>query len=56
MSNDYIVSSSLDGTVRVWEVKEGKCMRTTVDSCVVNACRFHPINTNSFVVLLISTS
>lgn len=56
ISNDYIVSASLDGAVRVWDVKTVKCLRQVIDSCVVNTCRFHPNNTNTFLVCSLKLS
>jgi len=48
MTNDLIVSASLDGTSKVWQVSKGNCMRTLKDTCgaQVLCCCFQPLNEN----------
>lgn len=47
-TNDLIVTGSLDGTSRVWQVTQGKCMRVLKDTCgaQVLCCCFQPLNEN----------
>lgn len=47
-TNDLIVTASLDGTSRVWQVTKGKCMRVLKDTCgaQVLCCCFQPLNEN----------
>lgn len=47
-TNDLIVTGSLDGTSRVWQVTKGKCMRVLKDTCgaQVFCCCFQPLNEN----------
>ncbi len=47
-TNDLIVSGSLDGTSRVWQVAKGKCMRVLKDASAaqVLCCCFQPLNEN----------
>ncbi|XP_046408769.1 WD repeat-containing protein 13-like [Ischnura elegans] len=55
ISNDLLVSSSLDGTIRLWEVGqqtgEPRCLRIVRDqgAAEVLSCLFHPVN-NNFVI------
>ncbi len=52
LSNDHILSSSMDGTSRLWEVASGKCIRVVQDptNAEVLTCCFQPLNNNLFVV------
>lgn len=52
LSNDVILSVSLDATARVWDIAAGKCMRVIEDSMAAElmSCVFHPLNNNMFVV------
>ena len=47
-TNDLIVTASLDGTSRVWQVAKGKCMRVLKDTSAaqVLCCCFQPLNEN----------
>eukprot|EP01104_Vermistella_antarctica_P006461 TRINITY_DN1716_c0_g1_i1.p1 TRINITY_DN1716_c0_g1~~TRINITY_DN1716_c0_g1_i1.p1 ORF type:complete len:494 (+),score=80.94 TRINITY_DN1716_c0_g1_i1:51-1532(+) len=55
MSNEILLSCSLDGTVCAWDVQSGdgsgKCIRT-VDTGTTKClcCMFHPLNNNLFLV------
>ncbi|XP_063443917.1 WD repeat-containing protein 13-like [Mytilus trossulus] len=51
LSNDVILSVSLDATARVWDIAAGKCMRVIEDSMAAEllSCVFHPLNNNMFV-------
>lgn len=48
ITNDFILSASLDGTARVWNPASGQCPRVVNDShsCGLTACRFQPVNNN----------
>ncbi|XP_071797828.1 WD repeat-containing protein 13-like isoform X2 [Asterias amurensis] len=50
-SNDQILSSSLDGTVRLWAISSASCVRTVQDpdKSPIRACRFQPLNNNMIV-------
>ncbi|KAI9123669.1 hypothetical protein K1719_004969 [Acacia pycnantha] len=45
-SNQYIASSSLDKTVRVWEIAKGICIRVIYGVSSQLCIRFHPVNNN----------
>ena len=51
-TNDLIVTGSLDGTSRVWQVNKGECMRVLKDTCggQVLCCCFQPLNENMIFV------
>lgn len=49
VSNDLIVSCSLDCTVRVWNTNSGECIRIADDNNPVNCCAFQPLNNNLVV-------
>ena len=51
LSNDVILSVSLDGTARLWDVAAGSCMRVIEDSGggELLSCVFQPLNNNMFV-------
>lgn len=45
-NNQYIASSSIDKTVRVWEVSKGHCIRVIYGVSSQLCIRFHPVNNN----------
>ncbi|XP_065866874.1 uncharacterized protein [Euphorbia lathyris] len=45
-NNQYIASSSLDKTVRVWELSQGLCIRVIYGVSSQLCIRFHPVNNN----------
>jgi WD repeat-containing protein 13 len=47
-TNDSIVTASLDGTCRMWQISNGKCIRILKDNygAQVLCCCFHTINEN----------
>ncbi|MQL92459.1 hypothetical protein Taro_025073 [Colocasia esculenta] len=45
-NNQYIASSSLDKTVRVWEIAKGTCIRVIYGVSSQLCIRFHPVNNN----------
>ncbi|CAH1794227.1 unnamed protein product [Owenia fusiformis] len=51
VSNDIILSVSLDCTARLWNVTSGKCIRIIEDPLrsEVHCCLFQPLNNNFFV-------
>ncbi|CAH1274156.1 WDR5 [Branchiostoma lanceolatum] len=51
LSNDMIVSCSLDGTVRLWQVPTGTCLRVVgdCDGAEIMSCAFQPVNNNMIV-------
>lgn len=52
MSNDFIISTSKDKTIRIWNISNGKCIRKFEELNVIcTCCCFHPINSNFFFVL-----
>ncbi|XVE67020.1 hypothetical protein DITRI_Ditri08aG0126700 [Diplodiscus trichospermus] len=46
LNNQYIASSSMDKTVRVWELSEGLCIRVIYGVSSQLCIRFHPVNNN----------
>lgn len=52
LSNDIIVSTSLDGTLRIWNTEDGRCIREVVDpeTSELLCCTFQPMNNNLTVV------
>ena len=52
LSNDIVLSTSLDGTAKVWKVAAGSCIRTIEDGTGAEllCCIFQPLNNNMFVV------
>ncbi|XP_064611982.1 WD repeat-containing protein 13-like [Liolophura sinensis] len=52
LSNDVILSVSLDGTARLWAVAAGSCMRVINNpmECEIMSCVFQPLNNNMFVI------
>lgn len=51
LSNDLLVSCSLDGTIRLWDASLGACIRVVDDplGAPVNCCAFQPLNNNMVV-------
>ncbi|CAL1384899.1 unnamed protein product [Linum trigynum] len=45
-NNQYIASSSMDKTVRVWELSKGTCIRVIYGVSPQLCIRFHPVNNN----------
>ncbi|CAN0910517.1 WD repeat-containing protein 13 [Linum grandiflorum] len=45
-NNQYIASSSMDKTVRVWELSKGTCIRVIYGVTPQLCIRFHPVNNN----------
>lgn len=52
LSNDIILSVSIDGTAKLWDVAAGSCIRTIEDEQggELLCCAFQPLNNNMFVV------
>ncbi|XP_035217749.1 WD repeat-containing protein 13-like isoform X2 [Stegodyphus dumicola] len=52
ISNDLILSCSLDATVRLWDAALGVCIRVVEDpfSASVQCCTFQPLNNNMVVI------
>ncbi|XP_034996712.1 WD repeat-containing protein 13 isoform X1 [Zootoca vivipara] len=52
LSNDVIVSTSLDATMRIWATEDGKCIREIPDpdASELLCCTFQPMNNNLTVV------
>lgn len=52
LSNDIIVSTSLDGTLRIWNTEDGRCIREVRDpeASELLCCTFQPMNNNLTVV------
>ncbi|KAJ6655268.1 hypothetical protein lerEdw1_005460 [Lerista edwardsae] len=48
LSNDIIVSTSLDATMRIWATEDGKCIREIPDpdASELLCCTFQPMNNN----------
>ncbi|KAF6154014.1 hypothetical protein GIB67_026668 [Kingdonia uniflora] len=45
-NNQYVASSSMDKTVRVWEISKGHCIRVIYGVSSQLCIRFHPVNNN----------
>lgn len=45
-NNQYIASSSMDKTVRVWEISKGICIRVIYGVSSQLCIQFHPVNNN----------
>lgn len=45
-NNQYIASTSIDKTVRVWDVSKGLCIRVIYGVSSQLCIRFHPVNNN----------
>ena len=43
-NNQYIASSSMDKTVRVWEISKGLCIRVIYGVSSQLCIRFHPVS------------
>ncbi|TRY86434.1 hypothetical protein DNTS_004207 [Danionella cerebrum] len=52
LSNDIIVSTSKDGTLRIWNTEDGRCIREVLDpeGSELLCCTFQPMNNNLTVV------
>ncbi|KAI3675255.1 hypothetical protein L1987_84843 [Smallanthus sonchifolius] len=50
LTNQYIASSSLDKTVRVWDIPKGLCIRVIYGVTSKLCIRFHPVNNNFLTV------
>ncbi|KAL8209185.1 hypothetical protein R6Q57_008597 [Mikania cordata] len=50
LNNQYIASSSLDKTVRVWDIPHGLCIRVIYGVTSQLCIRFHPVNNNFLTV------
>lgn len=52
LSNDVIVSTSKDGTLRIWNTEDGRCIREVRDpeASELLCCTFQPMNNNLTVV------
>ncbi|KAK3006764.1 hypothetical protein RJ639_016205 [Escallonia herrerae] len=46
LNNQYIASSSLDKTVRIWDISKGLCIRVIYGVSSQLCIRFHPVNNN----------
>lgn len=51
-NNQYIASSSMDKTVRVWEISKGNCIRVIYGISSQLCIRFHPVRTQSIYSFL----
>lgn len=49
MTNEFLVSASLDNSIRIWDVNKGACLRIIYDDAPVTCVRFHPFNNNIVV-------
>ena len=56
IGNDFIISASHDGTYRLWDSSDGRCLREIEGQSNVQAtcCRFHPHNGNLLIVSITS--
>ncbi|CAA6667237.1 unnamed protein product [Spirodela intermedia] len=45
-NNQYLASSSMDKTVRVWDISKGICIRVIYGMSSQLCIRFHPVNNN----------
>lgn len=54
LSNDILVSTSLDATMRIWASEDGRCIREIPDpdGSELLCCTFQPVNNNLTVVRL----
>lgn len=43
-NGNYLVSSSFDKTIRVWDTQNGTCLRSFEETSPVTTLIFHPIN------------
>jgi len=49
-NNQYISSSSMDKSVRVWDIGKGHCIRVVYGTALQLCIRFHPVNNNFLLV------
>jgi len=49
-SNNMVISTSLDGTVRVWDRNTGQCHRLIKDAGVCQCCCLNPVSENLFLI------
>lgn len=49
VSNDLLLSCSLDSTLHLWNPSNGDCIRVLEDNCAILCCLFQPINNNLVV-------
>jgi WD40 repeat protein len=56
VSNDLMVTCSLDSTLCLWDVGSGKCLRVVKDQMGAEmlSCLFQPANNNMVIVSLVS--
>jgi len=50
ISNDFIISTSLDKTVRQWNAANGALKHTITEEAELNCCSFHPITGSLYAV------
>jgi WD40 repeat protein len=50
LTNELLLSVSLDGTMKIWDTSDGDCIRTIDGQVPLNCCIFHPLNANAFLV------
>eukprot|EP00002_Diphylleia_rotans_P025206 TRINITY_DN4984_c0_g1_i4.p1 TRINITY_DN4984_c0_g1~~TRINITY_DN4984_c0_g1_i4.p1 ORF type:complete len:319 (-),score=35.34 TRINITY_DN4984_c0_g1_i4:227-1183(-) len=50
LSNEYIVTTSYDHSIRVWDARTGSCVREFQVNGPSLCVRFHPFNSNMFLV------
>lgn len=43
-NNQYIASTSMDKTIRVWEMNKGHCIRVIYGTSSQHCIRFHPVS------------
>nr|XP_042124661.1 WD repeat-containing protein 13 isoform X1 [Peromyscus maniculatus bairdii] len=57
LSNDILVSTSLDATMRIWASEDGRCIREIPDpdGAELLCCTFQPVNNNLTVRLLLGS-
>ncbi len=44
LTNELIVSTSMDKTARIWSIKSGESIKVVKDGSPLMCCRFHPGN------------
>lgn len=52
ITNESILSSSADSTVRLWQARSGLCTRVFSFEDICSSCVFHPLNNNFFIVYI----
>ena len=50
VSDDWVLTVSTDKTLRIWDVRQGVCVRIVYAKSEAFTARFHPRNSNVFVV------